>query len=46
MIKDVIANTFLQQLLTRPAENDVMAIIYFNDDYGSGGKKPDVNGVF
>src|SRR5690606_41736515 len=33
IIKDVIADAFLQQILTRPAEYDVIATLNLNGDY-------------
>ena len=33
IIKDSIADIFLQQILTRPAEHDVVATMNLNGDY-------------
>ncbi len=33
MIKDVIADAMLQQILTRPADYDVIATLNLNGDY-------------
>ncbi|MEZ5300616.1 MAG: isocitrate/isopropylmalate family dehydrogenase [Verrucomicrobiales bacterium] len=35
-VKDVIADAFLQQILTRPAEYEVIATMNLNGDYISG----------
>ena len=43
--KDVIANAFLQQLLTRPAEYDVIATMNLNGDYISDALAACVGGI-
>ena len=44
-IKDVIADAFLQQLLTRPAEYDVIATLNLNGDYISDALAACVGGI-
>ncbi|MBO6740973.1 MAG: NADP-dependent isocitrate dehydrogenase [Phycisphaerales bacterium] len=44
-IKDVIADAFLQQLLTRPAEYDVVATMNLNGDYISDALAACVGGI-
>jgi len=44
-IKDVIADAFLQQILTRPAEYDVLATLNLNGDYISDALAAQVGGI-
>lgn len=45
IIKDVIADAFLQQILTRPAEYDVIATLNLNGDYISDALAATVGGI-
>jgi isocitrate dehydrogenase len=45
LIKDAIADIFLQQVLTRPAEFDVIATMNLNGDYGSDALAAQVGGI-
>jgi len=45
IIKDVIADAFLQQLLTRPEEYDVIATLNLNGDYISDALAACVGGI-
>ncbi|MBN1143841.1 MAG: NADP-dependent isocitrate dehydrogenase [Bacteroidales bacterium] len=45
VIKDVIADAFLQQILTRPAEYDVIATLNLNGDYISDALAAIVGGI-
>ena len=45
MVKDVIADAFLQQLLTRPAEYSVIATLNLNGDYISDALAACVGGI-
>ncbi len=45
LIKDVIADAFLQQILTRPAEYDVIATMNLNGDYVSDAMAAQVGGI-
>ena len=45
VIKDVIADAFLQQILTRPAEYDVIATMNLNGDYISDALAAQVGGI-
>jgi isocitrate dehydrogenase len=45
IIKDVIADAFLQQILTRPAEYDVVATMNLNGDYISDALAAQVGGI-
>lgn len=45
VVKDVIADAFLQQLLTRPAEYDVIATMNLNGDYISDALAACVGGI-
>ncbi len=45
IIKDVIADIFLQQILTRPAEFDVVATMNLNGDYISDALAAQVGGI-
>ncbi|MEO1279387.1 MAG: NADP-dependent isocitrate dehydrogenase [Planctomycetota bacterium] len=45
IIKDVIADAFLQQILTRPAEYDVIATMNLNGDYVSDALAACVGGI-
>ncbi|HEY4234809.1 MAG TPA: isocitrate dehydrogenase (NADP(+)) [Lacipirellulaceae bacterium] len=45
VIKDVIADAFLQQILTRPAEYDVVATLNLNGDYISDALAACVGGI-
>ncbi len=45
IIKDVIANSFLQHILTRPAEYDVIATMNLNGDYISDTLAAEVGGI-
>ena len=45
VIKDVIADAFLQQILTRPAEYDVIATLNLNGDYVSDALAACVGGI-
>src|SRR5581483_11652882 len=45
IIKDVIADAFLQQILTRPAEYDVIATPNLNGDYISDALAAQVGGI-
>ena len=44
-VKDVIADAFLQQILTRPAEYDVVATLNLNGDYISDALAAQVGGI-
>ena len=44
-IKDVIADAFLQQILLRPAEYDVIATLNLNGDYISDALAAQVGGI-
>ncbi len=44
-IKDMIADNFLQQILTRPAEYDVIATLNLNGDYISDALAAQVGGI-
>ena len=45
VIKDVIADAFLQQILTRPAQYDVIATLNLNGDYISDALAAEVGGI-
>src|SRR5207237_2759421 len=45
IIKDVIADAFLQQILTRPADYDVIATPNLNGDYVSDALAAQVGGI-
>ncbi|PHQ80155.1 MAG: isocitrate dehydrogenase (NADP(+)) [Coxiella sp. (in: Bacteria)] len=45
IIKDVIADAFLQQILLRPAEYDVIATMNLNGDYVSDALAAEVGGI-
>lgn len=45
VVKDVIADAFLQQILTRPAEYDVIATLNLNGDYVSDALAAQVGGI-
>ena len=45
VMKDVIADAFLQQILTRPAEYDVIATMNLNGDYISDALAAQVGGI-
>jgi isocitrate dehydrogenase len=45
VVKDVIADAFLQQILTRPAEYDVIATLNLNGDYMSDALAAQVGGI-
>ena len=45
VLKDVIADAFLQQILTRPAEYDVIATLNLNGDYVSDALAAQVGGI-
>ena len=45
LIKDCICDAFLQQILTRPAENDVIATMNLNGDYVSDALAACVGGI-
>ena len=45
IIKDVIADAFLQQILTRPDEYDVIATLNLNGDYISDALAAEVGGI-
>lgn len=45
VIKDVIADAFLQQILLRPAEYDVIACMNLNGDYISDATAAQVGGI-
>jgi isocitrate dehydrogenase len=45
LVKDVIADAFLQQILTRPAEYDVIATLRLNGDYISDALAAQVGGI-
>ncbi|NET35288.1 MAG: NADP-dependent isocitrate dehydrogenase [Cyanothece sp. SIO1E1] len=45
LIKDVIADAFLQQILTRPKEYDVIATLNLNGDYISDALAAQVGGI-
>ncbi|MFC1504125.1 NADP-dependent isocitrate dehydrogenase [Spirochaetota bacterium] len=45
LIKDVIADAFLQQILTRPSEFDVIATLNLNGDYISDALAAQVGGI-
>jgi isocitrate dehydrogenase len=44
-VKDVIADAFLQQIVTRPAEYDVIATLNLNGDYISDALAAQVGGI-
>jgi isocitrate dehydrogenase len=44
-VKDTIADIFLQQVLTRPDEFDVVATMNLNGDYGSDALAAQVGGI-
>jgi len=44
-VKDMIADNFLQQILTRPAEYDVIATLNLNGDYISDALAAQVGGI-
>ena len=44
-MKDVIADAFLQQILTRPSEYDVIATMNLNGDYMSDALAAQVGGL-
>jgi len=44
-VKDVIADNFLQQIVTRPAEYDVIATLNLNGDYVSDALAAQVGGI-
>src|SRR3546814_12521585 len=44
-VKDVIADAFLQQILLRPAEYDVIATLNLNGDYVSDALAAQVGGI-
>src|SRR3546814_11731874 len=44
-VKDVIADAFLQQILLRPAEYDVIATLNLNGDYVSDALAAQVGGL-
>src|SRR3546814_3870134 len=44
-VKDVIADAFLQQILLRPAEYDVVATLNLNGDYLSDALAAQVGGI-
>lgn len=44
-VKDVIADSFLQQILTRPSEYDVIATLNLNGDYVSDALAAEVGGI-
>jgi len=45
LVKDVIADAFLQQILTRPADYDVIATLNLNGDYISDALAAEVGGI-
>ena len=45
IVKDVIADAFLQQILTRPSEYDVIATMNLNGDYISDALAAQVGGI-
>ncbi len=45
LVKDVIADNFLQQILTRPTEYDVIATLNLNGDYVSDALAAQVGGI-
>jgi len=45
VVKDVIADAFLQQILTRPSEYDVIATLNLNGDYISDALAAQVGGI-
>lgn len=45
VVKDVIADAFLQQILTRPAQYDVIATLNLNGDYISDALAAQVGGI-
>ncbi len=45
VVKDVIADAFLQQILTRPADYDVVATLNLNGDYISDALAAEVGGI-
>jgi len=45
LVKDVIADAFLQQILTRPGEYDVIATMNLNGDYMSDALAAQVGGI-
>jgi isocitrate dehydrogenase len=45
IVKDVIADAFLQQILTRPADYDVIATLNLNGDYISDALAAQVGGI-
>jgi isocitrate dehydrogenase len=45
LVKDCIADAFLQQILTRPAEYDVIATLNLNGDYVSDALAAQVGGI-
>jgi isocitrate dehydrogenase len=45
MVKDVIADIFLQQILTRPDEFDIIATLNLNGDYASDALAAQVGGI-
>ncbi len=45
LVKDVIADAFLQQILTRPAEYDVIATLNLNGDFISDALAAEVGGI-
>jgi isocitrate dehydrogenase len=45
LVKDAIADAFLQQILTRPAEYDVIATMNLNGDYMSDALAAQVGGI-
>jgi len=45
IVKDVIADAFLQQILTRPSEYDVIATMNLNGDYVSDALAAQVGGI-
>jgi isocitrate dehydrogenase len=45
IVKDVIADAFLQQILTRPAEYDIIATMNLNGDYISDALAAQVGGI-
>jgi len=45
VVKDVIADAFLQQILTRPGEYDVIATLNLNGDYVSDALAAQVGGI-
>jgi isocitrate dehydrogenase len=45
LVKDIIADAFLQQIITRPAEYDVIATMNLNGDYVSDALAAQVGGI-